>query len=174
MRQIVLTGHGQPDQVVQCIETDDPAEPTGNDVTVVATSWMNVEALKAAEVLARRGVSVEIVDPRTIAPLDDEGILESVLRTGRCIVADNDWLHCGFSAEVAARVSNRCFGRLKAPVKRLGFAQTPCPTARHLENEFYANAVDIIRTIEELLQLTPTDLSGEEFYSYEHRFKGPF
>ncbi len=146
----------------------------GEDVTVVATSWMNVEALKASEILGRRGVSVEIVDPRTIAPFNDELIIKSVAKTGRCIVADNDWLNCGFSAEVAARVSEKCFGKLKAPVYRIGFAPTPCPTVRHMENEFYPNAVNIIKAIEEMLGLEPTDLSNEDFYSHEKRFKGPF
>jgi len=146
----------------------------GKDVTVVATSWMNVEAVKASEILGRQGVSVEIVDPRTIAPLNDELIIKSVEKTGRCIVADNDWLNCGFSAEVAARVSEKCFGKLKSPVYRIGFAPTPCPTVRHLENEFYPNAVNIIRAIEEMLGLEPADLSKEDFYTHEKRFKGPF
>lgn len=146
----------------------------GKDITVVATSWMNVEALKASEILARRGISIEIVDPRTIAPFNDELIIKSVAKTGRCIVADNDWLSCGFSAEVAARVYEKCFGKLKSPIYRMGFAPTPCPTARHLENEFYPNAVNIIRIIEEMLGLEPTDLSKEDFYSHERKFKGPF
>ncbi len=146
----------------------------GKDLTIVATSWMNVEALRAAEILQKRGVSIEIVDPRTIFPLDEETITGSVRKTGRCIVADNDWLYCGFSAEVASIVSEKCFGRLKCPIQRIGFAQTPCPTARHLENEFYSNAVKIVRTIEKMLKLTPADLSKEKFYSYENKFKGPF
>jgi pyruvate dehydrogenase E1 component beta subunit len=146
----------------------------GEDVTVVSVSWMNVEALKAAEILRRRGVSIEIVDPRTIAPFNDEIVVKSINKTGRCIVADNDWLHCGFSAEVAARVSEKCFGNLRSPVQRIGFAPTPCPTVRHLENEFYPNAVKIIRVVEKMLGLSATDLSKEEFYSHEKRFKGPF
>ncbi len=146
----------------------------GKDLTIVATSWMNVEALRAAEILERRGVSIEIVDPRTIFPLDSETIVESVRKTGRCIVVDNDWLYCGFSAEVAARVSEKCFGRLKYPVQRMGFAQTPCPTARHLENEFYPNAGKIIRIGEKIFKLKAADLSKETFYSYENKFKGPF
>ena len=135
---------------------------------------MNVEALQAAEILGRRGVSVEKVDPRTIAPLNDETIIKSVKKTGYCIVADNDWVHCGFSAEAAARISAQCHKDLKAPVARLGFADTPCPTVRHLENEFYPDAADIIRTAEKMLGLEPADLSNESFYSYEHKFKGPF
>lgn len=147
---------------------------SGSDITVVATSWMNVEALKAAEILTREGVSVEVIDPRTVAPFDDTLVIESVRKTGHCIVADNDWLDCGFSAEVAARVCEKCFGQLKSPVKRIGFAPTPCPTVRVLENEFYPNAADIVRAVEEKLDLAPVDLSQEDFYSHERRFKGPF
>ncbi|MAT09326.1 MAG: alpha-ketoacid dehydrogenase subunit beta [Chloroflexi bacterium] len=146
----------------------------GEDITIVATSWMNIEALKAAEVLGRRGVSVEIVDPRTITPLDDSLIVESVNKTRHCIVADIDWLDYGFSAEVATRVYEKSFKRLKSPITRIGFAHTPCPTGRVLENEFYPNAIDIIRAIENKLGLSPTDLDDEEFYSHERRFKGPF
>jgi len=146
----------------------------GKDLTIVATSWMNVEALEAAEILSKRGASVEIIDPRTIAPFNDELIIKSVEKTGRCIVADNDWLDYGFSAEVSARVSEKCFNKLKGPVQRIGFAHTPCPTARHLENEFYPNAIKIIRTAEKMLGLSSMDLSKEIFYSYENKFKGPF
>ncbi len=146
----------------------------GKDLTIVATSWMNVEALKAAEILQKRGISIEIVDPRTIVPLDEEAILKSVRKTGRCIIADNDWLYCGFSAELASLVSEKCFGKLKYPVQRIGFAQTPCPTVRHLENEFYPNAAKIVRAIEKMLKLPPADLSKENFYSHENKFKGPF
>lgn len=146
----------------------------GTDITVVATSWMNVEAVKAAEVLKRNGVSVEVIDPRTIAPLDDELIVKSVQKTGHCIVADNDWIDYGVSAEIATRVYDKCFQYLKSPVERIGFAHTPCPTARHLESSFYPNAVDIIRSAEKKLGLKPIDLAGEDFYSHENRFKGPF
>ena len=146
----------------------------GSDLTIIATSWMNVEAIKAAEILQRRGVSVAIVDPRTLAPLEDEMLVASVEKTRHCLVADNDWSFCGFGAEVAARISEKCFGKLKSPVQRIGFAHVPCPTARHLENEFYPNAETIIRAVEKKLGLPPSDLSQENFYSHENRFKGPF
>jgi pyruvate dehydrogenase E1 component beta subunit len=147
----------------------------GKDVTIVATSWMNIEALKAAEVLEKKhGVSAEIVDPRTIVPLDEEIILRSVEKTGHCVAADLDWLNCGFSAEVAARVQEKLFGKLKSPVSRLGFASVPCPTTRPLENIFYAGSGDIIRLIEKKLDLPEADLSEEQFYSHENKFKGPF
>jgi len=147
----------------------------GSNITVVGVSWMNVEVLKAADVLqSKHGVSVEVVDPRTISPLDDELITKSVSKTGRCIVADNDWLHCGFSAELAARISESCFARLKSPVKRIGFAFTPCPSARHLEDRFYPNAADIVRAVENMLGLEPTEMTDDDMYSYEKKFKGPF
>lgn len=146
----------------------------GKDITVVATSYMNIEAIRAAEVLQKHGIQVEIIDPRTITPLDDESIIESVKKTGHCIVADYDWVFCGFSAELAARISEKCFGYLKSPVVRLGFAQAPCPCTRPLENEFYPNAIDIIREVEKKLNLSPANLSGENFYTYENKFKGPF
>jgi pyruvate dehydrogenase E1 component beta subunit len=117
---------------------------------------------------------VEIVDPRSIAPLDEKIIVKSVNKTRKCLVVDNDWTYCGFSAEIASRVSDKCFEALEAPVGRIGFAHTPCPTVRKLENEFYPNAEKIIRKVEKMLDLQPIDLSKEVFYSHEKRFKGPF
>lgn len=147
----------------------------GSDATVVAVSWMNVEALKAAEVIQKKhGAEVEVVDPRSIYPLDVQAIVDSVNRTGHAVVADCDWTFCGFSSEVACLVSEHCFPRLKKPVTRLGFAHAPCPTTRCLENEFYPGAPEIIRAVEKLLGLPASDLSDEEFYSYEKKFKGPF
>ncbi len=146
----------------------------GDALTVVCTSWMNVEAMKAADVLAKRGVALEVIDVRTVAPLDASVIIASVTKTRRCIVADYDWVFCGFSAELAATIAHDCFGELQAPVERIGFAHVPCPTTRPLENLFYPSAVQIIRTTERLLGLDETDLRGESFYSHEQRFKGPF
>jgi len=144
----------------------------GEDVTVVGTSWMNVEAQKAAEILKKRGVNLEVVDARVISDTDDSVIIESVKKTGHCIVADNDWVHCGYSAEIAARVSDKCFGQLKSPVSRLGFAPTPGAYSPPLEDEFYANAVDIVRAVESKLDLSETDLSEEAFYSHTNKFRG--
>ena len=146
----------------------------GRDVTIVATSWMNVEALKAAEVVAKRGIEVEIIDARCISSVDIDTIARSIRKTGRCIIADYDWVYCGFSAELAAQIYHKCRNFLTERVIRLGFAYTPCPTVRHLENEFYPDAINIIREIEDLFDMEETDLDGEEFYSHEKRFKGPF
>jgi pyruvate dehydrogenase E1 component beta subunit len=146
----------------------------GKDVTIVGTSWLNVEAMHAARILAQHGIEVEIIDPRTIAPFDDTLIIDSVKKTGRLIVADNDWIPCGFGAEVVARVAEKAHTALKAPVKRIGFAFTPCPTVRELENAFYPGASQIIETVLDLLGQPSIDLAHEDFFSHERRFKGPF
>lgn len=117
---------------------------------------------------------MEVVDIRSISPFDETAVVASVKKTGHCIVADNDWVHCGFSGEVATRIYESCFGLIKSPVVRIGYAPTHCPCTRPLENVFYPNAVDIIRAIEAKLELSETDLSDEDFYSYENKFKGPF
>ena len=147
---------------------------TGEAVSVICTSWMTIEALRAAEILAKRGVELEILDVRTVVPLGEAPILESVRKTRRCIVADYDWVFCGLGAELAARISHACFGVLERPVERIGFAPVPCPTSRPLEQLFYPSAVQLIRTVERLLDLEPCDLSEESFYTYEQRFTGPF
>jgi len=146
----------------------------GDAVTIICTSWMTVEALKAAEVLAKRGVHLEVVDVRTVAPLGTEILIRSVNKTRKCIVADYDWLFCGFSAELAALIGHHCFGNLDLPVERLGFAAVPCPTTRPLETLFYPSAVKIIRLVESMLGIGESSLDGESFYSYEQRFVGPF
>jgi acetoin:2,6-dichlorophenolindophenol oxidoreductase subunit beta len=147
----------------------------GKDITIIATSWMNVEAHRAAEILKKKqGIEVEVIDPRTLYPLDEETIIKSVNKTRHAIVADYDWEFCGFSAEVAALIQEKCFAKLKSPVTRIAFPHTHCATTRPLENEFYPNAVSIIKAVEKKLKLKKTDLSNEEFYSWENRFKGPF
>jgi len=109
-----------------------------------------------------------------VVPLDDQPIMESVQKTGRCLIADYDWTFCGFGAELATRIGYQCFGKLRQPIERLGFAPVPCPTTRPLETLFYPSAMTMIRTVERMLGLEEADLSGESFYSHEQRFKGPF
>lgn len=146
----------------------------GKDVTILSTSWMTVESLMAADLLAEAGVSAEVIDARTIAPLDFDPIFRSAARTGRVIVADTDWTYCGFSAEAAARIHEACWGALKSPVVRIGFEPVPCATTRPLENLYYPSAATLVRTAERLLGLPAADLSGRELYSWSNRFKGPF
>ncbi len=146
----------------------------GDKVTIIAISWMNVEAMEAAQILAKQGVEVEVIDIRSISPLDEETIIESVKKTGRCVVVDHDWRFLGASAEIAAIIQEKCFGLLKNPVARIGFPESPCPTTRPLEDAFYPSAINIIRIVEKMLELPESDLNNERFYNYENKFKGPF
>jgi len=125
----------------------------GSDVTVVAVAWMVHEALAAAEELAREGISVEIVDPRSLVPLDKDTIRASVQKTGRLVVADEAGPTAGFSAEVAAVVSEDAatFSRLQAPVKRVCALQVPIPYSPVLENHVFPDKNRIIAGIHEVL-----------------------
>lgn len=147
---------------------------SGKDVTIVSCSWMTVEAMQAARILSENGIEAEVVDVRTVAPLDADMIMDSVRKTGHAVIADNDWIYCGFAAELSAQITESCFGSLRAPPYRIGFAPVPCPTTRPLENLFYPSAKHIVRGVGKLLDLPEIDLSGEIFNEYERRFKGPF
>ena len=123
---------------------------TGTDVTVVATSAMVPRALSAATVLERDGISVEVVDPRTLQPLDEETILASVRKTNRLLIVHEAWVRGGFGAEVAAMVVDKAFDYLDAPVARLGAPHTPMPYNDRLELEVIPSQeriVDAIRTL---------------------------
>jgi len=106
----------------------------GGDVTVVATLTMMHHALAAAEALAAEGISVEVIDPRTLVPLDTETIVESVRKTGRILAVDEAYLTCGIQGEVIAVVTERAFKALKAPPRRLGNPGVPVPFAPPLED----------------------------------------
>jgi pyruvate dehydrogenase E1 component beta subunit len=126
----------------------------GTDVTVVALAWLVHEALAAAEELAREGISVEVVDPRTLVPLDRETIRRSVQKTGRLVIADEAGPTAGFAAEVAAVVSEDAatFARLEAPLKRVCALQVPIPYSPVLENHVFPDRTRIIAAIREVLQ----------------------
>ena len=126
----------------------------GSDVTVVALAWLVHEALAAAEELAREGISVEIVDPRTLVPLDTDTIRNSVRKTGRLVIADEAGPTAGFSAEIAAVATEdeATFAQLKAPVKRVCALQVPIPYSPVLENHVFPDRNRIIAGIREVLQ----------------------
>jgi pyruvate/2-oxoglutarate/acetoin dehydrogenase E1 component len=125
----------------------------GNDVTVVVLAWLVHETLAAADELATHGISVEVVDPRTLVPLDKDTIRQSVQKTGRLVVADEAGPTAGFSAEVAAVVTEDAatFARLKAPVKRICALQVPIPYSPVLENHVFPDRNRIIAGIREVL-----------------------
>ncbi len=123
----------------------------GSDVTVVAVGKMVGEAVKAADELKGR-VSVEVLDPRTLVPLDEEAVLRSVQKTGRLVVVDEDYERCGFSAEVAAVVAEKGFHSLKAPVSRVANPNVPIPFNRELERHVLPDAEKIVRAIKSVVK----------------------
>ena len=129
----------------------------GTDVTVAATSYMTVEALRASKMLTEDGVSMEVIDIRSLRPLDDSLILESVRKTGRLIVADSGWKAVGFSAEIVARVVESALGALKSPPKRVGLPDCPTPTTPALANQYYPRAVHIVATAKRMLGIVADD-----------------
>lgn len=122
----------------------------GTDVTIAALSLMTIEALRAAAKLEKAGISAEVIDLRTLKPLDEEIILNSVKKTGRLIIADTGWKTGGVSAEIAALVSEKGFDFLKKPVRRVACEDVPTPASYVLEEEFYPDAEDIVSAVREL------------------------
>lgn len=118
----------------------------GCDVTVVATGLMVRKAAESADEL-RAEVSVEVIDPRTLVPLDEEAILRSLQKTGRLVVVDEDYERCGFSAEVAALAAERGFSHLEAPVARVATPNVPLPYSPKLEMHVLPDRDRIVRAI---------------------------
>jgi len=123
----------------------------GNDVTVVGVSYLAKEAMGAARDLEDEGISVEVIDPRTIKPLDKEAILGSVRKTGVLVIADPAWPTCGIASEISAIVNRELFGQLKAPIACVTFPDAPAPASVSLEAAYYPDSVDIINAVRELL-----------------------
>ncbi len=126
----------------------------GKDVTVVALAWLVHEALAAAEELDKEGVSVEVVDPRSLVPLDTETIRHSVQKTGRLVIADEAGPTAGFSAEIAAVATEdrATFAALKAPVKRVCALPVPIPYSPVLENHVFPDRDRIIAGVRSVLE----------------------
>lgn len=123
----------------------------GNDVTVVALAQMTLRTLKAAGQLASEGVSVELIDPRTVAPLDVETIRQSVAKTGRLLIVDEAFGPYGIGAEIAARIADDGFDDLDAPIRRLNGAHTPTPYSPPLEAAIVPTAEQIAQAIRDLI-----------------------
>jgi len=123
----------------------------GSDVTVVATMHMVHKALAAAAELEKEGISIEVIDPRTLTPFDDETIIESVKKTHRLVVVTEEVSHAGSSAEIAARVAEKAFDYLDAGIKRVTAPFTPVPFSPVLEQEFIPSSAKIITAVHEVL-----------------------
>jgi pyruvate dehydrogenase E1 component beta subunit len=124
----------------------------GNDVTVVATGRLVHEALGAAKEAEEEGISVEVVDPRTLQPLDEETIVKSVQKTSRCVVAHEAIVRMGFGAEVAAIVQEQAFDYLDAPVQRVGAKFTPLPFAPVMEQFVVPHQQDVLAAIKRTVE----------------------
>lgn len=157
---------------------DSRLERLGTDVTIVATSIMVLEALRAATYLADHGVDCEVIDLHNISNPNRELIMNSLRKTGRLVVADTSWLAFGVAAEVCRIVAETDPAVLKAPVVNLGMAPSPCPTAKALEDIYYP---DLHQTIDVIARLVlgkaehgipiPSHKSMTDYYKH---FKGPF
>jgi acetoin:2,6-dichlorophenolindophenol oxidoreductase subunit beta len=124
----------------------------GTDVTVVATGRLVHEALAAADAADAQGISVEVLDPRTLLPLDEDAIVESVMKTNRCVVAHEAVVRMGFGAEIAAVVQERCFDYLDAPVERVGSKFAPLPFAPVMEEFVVPHKADVLAAVKRTVE----------------------
>jgi pyruvate dehydrogenase E1 component beta subunit len=123
----------------------------GKDVTIVAWSRQVQTALAAATKLAADGIEAEVVDPRTLRPLDEDIIFESVRKTNRCVVVEEGWRMAGFGAEIADRVQRECFDDLDAPVIRITAADVPMPYAKTLEKAYMPQPEKVVEAVHQVL-----------------------
>ncbi len=124
----------------------------GKDVTLVATSYIAVESMKAAKDLEKEGIDVELIDLRSVKPLDESLLFESIKRTGRLVIADGGWKSCGLAAEISARVSENIFGYLKAPILRVTLPDVPAPASSILEKSYYPSSQNITHAVKTILK----------------------
>lgn len=135
----------------------------GSDVTIVAVSNAVVEAAAAADALAEEGISVEVFDPRTLVPLDVEGILASVRKTGRLVVADPAHRTCGAASEISALVAEHAFDSLTAPIVRITTPDMQIPFSPALEKQMYPERKGIADAVRRLVGARPLDLSAASY-----------
>ena len=124
----------------------------GKDLTIVALGLMVSKACEAAEHLSEQGISAEVIDPRTIVPMDKAAILASVKKTTKLLVVDEDYERCGFSAEVAAVVADEGFRHLSAPIKRIAVPNVPIPYSAKLEKAVIPDIKKIVQTAQNLVK----------------------
>jgi len=123
----------------------------GKDATLVAWSRSVVTSLAAADLLAKEGIEVEVVDPRTLRPLDEDVIFDSVRKTGRCVVVEEGWPMAGFGAEISHRVQRDCFDSLDAPVLRVTSTDVPMPYAKTLEKAYLPQPEKVVEAVHQVL-----------------------
>ncbi|MGZ5804948.1 MAG: pyruvate dehydrogenase complex E1 component subunit beta, partial [Xanthobacteraceae bacterium] len=119
----------------------------GNDVTIVSWAMGMSYALKAADELEKEGISVEVIDLRTLRPMDTETVVQSVMKTGRCVVVEEGWQQSGVAAEVSARIMEHAFDYLDAPVARVSQKDVPMPYAANLEKLTLPSVADVVAAV---------------------------
>jgi pyruvate/2-oxoglutarate/acetoin dehydrogenase E1 component len=144
----------------------------GKDITIVGVSLMAYEALRAAHLLAEQGVDAEVIDLRSVRPLDEEIVLRSLRKTGRLVVADTSWALCGVSAEVAALAAEKGFASLKAPVRRVTPPDCPAPVSKPLEDAFHPNPMTIARACLDVVKAGGATAKGVA--DVQATFAGPY
>jgi pyruvate dehydrogenase E1 component beta subunit len=123
----------------------------GSDITLIGISWMASEAAKAGEILAREGISAEVIDLRSLKPWDEETVLRSIRKTHRAVVADSGWRTAGAASAIAAEICEQAFGDLHAPLARVTLPDAPAPTSRFEEQAYYPGASDIVAAAHKIL-----------------------
>ena len=123
----------------------------GSDVTIVAYSRMVQVALEAADKLEADGISAEVIDLRTLRPLDTEPLIRSFMKTNHAVIVEEDWKTYGIGAEIACQVYEQAFGYLDAPIKRVAGKEVPMPYAKNLESMAIPNVGDVVRAVKELV-----------------------
>lgn len=130
----------------------------GQDITIAAVSYMTIESIRASEILEKIGVDAEVIDIRTIKPLDDDLIIDSVKKTGRLLVVDSGWKTGGVAAEVITRVIENGFKYLKSPPQRISLPDIPTPSTPSLTKDFYPTNTNIIKTVLDMVGKDENDL----------------
>jgi acetoin:2,6-dichlorophenolindophenol oxidoreductase subunit beta len=147
----------------------------GEEITIVATSYMVVEAIKTADYLKNKGISVEVIDVRTLKPLDDKTILESVSKTGRLLVMDAGYYTGGFAGEIIARVTEKGFSSLRCPPKRITLPDHPTPSTPGLTKYYYPRVSEMVSTVASMLGREVKPYTDPELFDVPDKsFTGPF
>jgi pyruvate dehydrogenase E1 component beta subunit len=136
---------------------------SGSDVTIVATSYMAVEAVRAASALERRGIDAEVIDLRSVKPWDRECVFNSVAKTGRLIIADAAWQTGGIAAEIAATVATEALDYLEAPIERVCLPDAPAPASAKLEEAYYIDHRHIVSAAERAAETRIIRASRDSF-----------
>ncbi|MFA5339986.1 MAG: transketolase C-terminal domain-containing protein [Candidatus Omnitrophota bacterium] len=152
----------------------------GKDVTIISSSYMVLEAMRAGKILKKYGIGAEVLDLRSIRPLDEESIIRSVKKTGRLVVVDGAWRSFGISAEVIALVAEKGCGMLKSAPRRITFPDTPTPTSPALAKYYYPRAIDIVNSVRSMFGFPEKTEEGAGMVSNipldvpDKTFTGPF